>query len=191
MLRLSKRYIAILISIVILSNAIYCIKKLDGRNKEYVYAVGSELNELSEIISDNNIIIQQIKGDGNSLRRLEIFFSTYNRENTGTLSVLVTDEKTAIFADSIPTAEIEDNSFLTIEGNGERLVSDRDYYLVLSADNRDDSGVSVWSDADENLVCSYVTAEEGITAEGLIKLNLTFALAGYVICRILQALRRK
>ena len=189
MMRLSKKYIVLVLLMVLMAEAIYILPvMLKLREKEHVSGVN--LVRLSEPVSEDNTVEMDLTGDGGRMESLSIFFSTYNRVNKGTLHIRLykgseLEDETAVFLE-----EIRDNSFFEVKNFHPEMENGQLYRLVLSADNDENSGISVWFDENDNLVCSF-HSNEVLAVSKIVNTGAVFLAASYVFCRLIQALRRK
>lgn len=169
-------------------NMIVCFQYYASEQTEKI-SLGENLVSTTGEINRDNSVISTFSGNGNELAQFEVFLSTFNRKNEGTLVCTITEGDAVVFTDAVNMADIEDNSFHTIDCSGTFLKENVVYTLSLSAETEKES-VTAWLDADGNIVANIYTVHK-LTITKLLAVNLVYALLNYLLCLMIFLLKHK
>lgn len=149
--------------------------------------IGEQLSELTGEINNNNSISEQFIAKDNAIKEISIFFSTYNRENTGITKLEVLENNKSIYHTDINNKDILDNEYYNINRDIVEVKKGEKYELVISSDLQE-GGVTAWRDKENHLVAK-ITYEVPMTWLYLIKINLIFLILNIFIVKFIRYLR--
>lgn len=148
---------------------------------------GEELSVLSGEINMENNISQNFTAAGAKLVSMEIFFSTYARENIGETTIAIKNHKQNIFETKINNSLVIDNAYQKIE-TGQVLLREGQTYCITVSSSIKEGGISAWKDKQGQLVAK-VEYEQMFGIEQWICVNVAFGCANYLLCSLWKLLR--
>ncbi|NOU87930.1 hypothetical protein GC102_19470 [Paenibacillus sp. LMG 31460] len=136
----------------------------------------------------NSIDIQQnFKSKYDGLNGIEIFFSTFNRKNTGTTVVELIFNNEIIRKELIPNNQIEDNKYRMIYFDSIKKSKGTIYNVrIYSIDTNRENAVTVWLDEtkDNNPVILNSKSGNGQLVANL-NYNIEFNIENYLVSTII------
>lgn len=187
-MKLSKKLWALFLVLMCIVNLIVYLQYYATEKIEKVI-IGENLVSLTGEINAENTVSSAFLGNGCSLISFDIFFSTYNRTNSGNLTCTLSEGEQILFSDTIDMAVLQDNSFCRFECEDIVLIKGQEYKLSVYSDTTEES-VTAWRDDDGNLVSNLYTVKT-LSVSGLLTTNLTYAIINYLLCLMIYYLRRK
>lgn len=154
------------------------------------FNIGVNLVNLTGEIQKDTPVSSSFVGNGEIPLQLEVFFSTYARENSGEIFVTISDDKEVICECSSDMELIGDNQFFSWDLKNCKALNKGSEYTISVHSNVTENGISGWTDENGNLVASIYTAKT-LSAVQIIIFNLFYAVVNYVFCLLLYLLRRK
>ena len=187
-MKLSKKLWALFLAMMCMVNVIVYIQYYATEKIDKVI-IGENLISLTGEINSENSVSTSFPGNGNALVAFDIFFSTYNRTNNGTLTCTIEEDEQIVFSDTMDMVLLEDNSFFRIQCKDITLKEGQEYKLTVFSETEENS-VTAWLDESGNLVSNLYTVKK-LPLTGLLLTNLTYALINYLLCLMIHFLRRK
>ncbi|MBC8578933.1 hypothetical protein [Zhenhengia yiwuensis] len=156
------------------------------QNEEQI--IGQNLVSITEDINMNNTIIQTLIPNNDTIVGMEIFFSTFNRENPGNTNISLLDGDKEIFNYEIDNSKIIDNEYLELDNLRINVEKGHVYTLMLSSDNSNE-GITAWKDAENNLVLTIEYAKV-LNILQIIFINVVFLILNIVWIKLFTFLKR-
>ena len=124
-MKLSKKLWALFLIMMCIVNTTVYIQYYAAEKIEKV-VIGENLISLTGEINAENTVSSVFSGNGHSLKSFDVFFSTYNRTNSGNLTCTLYEGDQIIFSDTIDMSGLQDNSFHHIVCNDIVLKNDQE-----------------------------------------------------------------
>ena len=187
-MKLTKNIWILFIFLMILTNMIVYLNYF-VRQKETSIVLGEQLVSLTDEITIGKKVDTIFKGNNNKVHTIDVFFSTYNRLNQGTLTLTLYDNDKQLYSTTVDMSIVKDNEYHRFLFPCGRLYKEHYYRLVLSSDAQE-HGISAWIDEDGVLVAKVSTIVQP-TISHLLAINITYAVLNYTFCVIIKALRKR
>lgn len=150
---MKKSHIILFISLMLFVNLLVYLRfVLFPKSSQVIIA--HELKTVSEPLTADSFVEADWVGTGDTMTSFSVFFSTYNRENTGTISLEILDGEQTIAQKHIELNELSDNSQYSFSDINVKMEKDKVYRARVYSEPLE-GGVSVWFDGNGNLISSY------------------------------------
>lgn len=184
---LRKKIVYICLLTVVINVILYF--KVINNPESYEQYIGNTLVNLTNEINKNNTVKQEIQPIADEMTEIKIFFSTYNRENTGITNMQLIDSKgDEIYSVDIDNSKVKDNQYLTLEGVKINVDTEERYTMILSS-TLQDGGITAWQDADGQLVCTLGYTNT-FSRDNWFQVNIVFLLINIGFINLISYLKK-
>lgn len=148
-----KKYIVLVIGSLLISNLfLFLTNSYEPIASKYRYAtlkLGQQLNENFGEITSPLEINQSIVAERDNLSGLNLFFSTFNRLNTGEtiIKILDNDRNEVLRTVILKNEEIEDNKYRKITFPPIKGVKNETLFINISSTAQKNNGITLWKDS--------------------------------------------
>lgn len=175
-----KKYILlIVISLFIANFFIYLKTEYDPIADKYRYSkvsLGGDLNENLGEITSELVIDQSFMAESDNISGINIFFSTFNRVNTGKtiLRILDVNKSNVLRTITLNNDEIKDNQYLNLTFDPIKETKNKIFILSISATTSAaiGDGITVWRDFNQSINTKLSVNNE--TLDGTIVADITY-----------------
>lgn len=152
-------------------------------------SLGVNLKNLTGEINALNIVEQKFKPNDSEIAKLEIFFSTYDRENSGNTNVQIEDEAgNSIYTYNIDNSAVKDNEYMLIDVKDVKVDIKQEYTIRISSELKE-GGITAWQDEDKQLVAK-IGYQNTFDLSDLIQVNIVFLLINVSFIGLIGYLRK-
>lgn len=170
-------------------------------------SLGKNLNQNFGEITSKTIIDQSFVGDSDNLMGARIFFSTFNRKNTGETTVQILDsDKKVLRTVKIYNKKLQDNAFEDLQFPVIKKSKGEVFFLrVTSPNDEANNAVTVWNDSIvskntklfvnnkelEGTLVTELSYKNVWDVEKILTVNFVISLLNILTVRLFVFLRRR